>query len=304
MVVADAADLTAVRSRYLAAVERGERELTVAFRPGAHGLDPQGSLAVLALAPVGGPLPDLELTLRGAGGLAVLAGVPVQAMARRVVLEDLAIAGTLFPAIAITAHEIELREVIVLGARPDERRRAVVELCASGAEASQLLRRTLIARSTGRDATLASTVRTGAWLERLTLDECTIADGAPDGVLTVEAVRTLALRRTLLRAGAARTLVRMDWPAEHTEIEDCTLSARADRLIERRNPAPVPMGPARIGGASRLTAALSELPATVRADDGVSEISGELVDADLAERVDAATGAVLAADARLERMVG
>jgi hypothetical protein len=304
MVVGDAADLTAVRTRYLQALDRGERELTIEFRPGAHGLDPPGVLAVLSLAPVGGPAPELELTLRGAGGLAVLAGVPLQAVARRVVLEDLAVVGPLYPAIAITAVEIELRGVVVLAARPDERRRAVVELCAAGPEATQSLRRTVIARSTGRDATLACTVRSGAWLDRLTLEDCTVADGAPDAVLAVEAVRTLALRRTLLRAGAARTLVRMDWPAENTEIEDCTLSAPAERLIERRNPAPVPMGPARIGGASRLTAALAELPGSVRAEDGVQEISGEVVDAELQERVDAAAGAVLAADPRLEPLVG
>jgi hypothetical protein len=303
LVVADADDLTAVRTRYLQALAEGEESLTVDFRPGAHGLDPQGVLATLSLAPVGGPAPEIDLTLRGAGGLAVLAGVPLQAVARRVVLERLAVVGPLFQAITITAHAIELRDVIVLGAQPDERRRAVVELSAAGQEATQVVQRTVIARSTGRDATLACSVRSGAWLSRLALDDVTIADGAPDGVLTVEAVRQLDLQACVLRAGAARTLVRMDWPAERTTIEDCTLSAPADRLLERRNTAPMPVAPATIGGASRLTAALSELPDHVVAAEGTEEISGERVDALVRQRVDAATAAVLAADARLERLV-
>jgi hypothetical protein len=304
LLVTDAADLTAVRSRYLQAVEEGADSLVVDFRPGAHGLDPQGVLATLSLAPVGGPAPQIDLTLRGAGGLAVLAGVPLQAVARRVVLERLAIAGPLFPAIAITAQEIELRDVIVLGAQPDERRRAVVELCAAGPEALQTVQRTVIARCTGRDATLACSVRSGAWLNRLSIEDATIADGAPDAVLSVEAVRELDLRGCVLRAGAARTLMRMDWPAERMTIEDCTLSAPADRLLERRNPAPVPIGPATIGGASRLTAALAELPGYLVAGEGTGEISGERVDALIRERVDAATAAVLAADGRLERLIG
>jgi hypothetical protein len=304
VVVADAADLTGVRSRYLQALAEGEESLVVDFRPGAHGLDPQGLLATLSLAPVGGPAPEIDLTLRGAGGLAVLAGVPLQAVARRVVLERLAIAGPLFPAITITAHEIELRDVIVLGAQPDEQRRAVVELSAAGREATQTVQRTVIARSTGRDATLACSVRSGAWLSRLLIEDVTIADGAPDAVLSIEAVRELDLRSSVLRAGAARTLVRMDWPAERTTIEDCTLSAPADRLLERRNPAPMPIGPATIGGASRLTAALADLPAHVVAGEWTEEISGERVDALVRERVDAATAAVLAADGRLERLVG
>jgi hypothetical protein len=82
------------------------------------------------------------------------------------------------------------------------------------------------------------------------------------------------------------------------------LSAPADRFIERRNAPPVPVGPATIGGASRLTAALSELPAHVVAGEGTEEIAGERVDALMRERIDAATAAVLAADARLERLVG
>jgi hypothetical protein len=304
VVVADAADLGAVRSRYLEALETGAGELVVDFRAGAHGLDPQGVLAVLALAPVGGPAPEIDVTLRGAGGLAVLAGVPLQVVARRVVLERLAIAGPLFPAITITAHEIELRDVIVLGAQPDERRRAVVELSAAGPEASQTVQRTVIARCTGRDATLACAVRTGAWLSRLLIEDVTIADGSPDAVVTIEAVRELELRGSVLRAGSARTLLRMDWPAERVRIEDCTLSAPAGRLLERRNAAPMPVSPATIGGASRLTAALAELPGHLVAGEGTEEISGERVDALVRERVDAATAAVLAADARLERLVG
>jgi hypothetical protein len=68
--------------------------------------------------------------------------------------------------------------------------------------------------------------------------------------------------------------------------------------------APMPVGPATVGGASRLTAALSELPPHVVAGEGTEEISGERVDALVRERVDAATAAVLAADGRLERLVG
>jgi hypothetical protein len=303
VVVNDADDLTGVRTRYLQALEAGEESFTVDFAPGAHGLDPQGVLATLSLAPVGGPAPEIDITLRGAGGLAVLAGVPLQAVARRVVLERLAIAGPLFPAIAITAHEIELRDVIVLGARPDERRRAVVELVAAGQEAQQSLARTVIARCTGRDATLACAVRSGAWLNRFALEDVTIADGAPDAVLSIEAVRELALRGCVLRAGAARTLVRMDWPAERTTFADCTLSAPANRLLEQRNRAPVPLAPATLSD-SRVTAALTELPDHLVADDSVEEMSGERVDELVRERVDAATAAVLAADARLERLLG
>jgi hypothetical protein len=303
VVVSDAEDLTGVRTRYLQALEAGEESLNVDFTPGAHGLDPQGVLATLSLAPVGGPAPEIDITLRGAGGLAVLAGVPFQAVARRVVLERLAIVGPLFPAIAITAREITLRDVIVLGARPDERRRAVVELVAAGPEAQQSLARTVIARSTGRDATLACAVRSGAWLNRLALEDVTMADGAPDAVLSIEAVRELTLRGCVLRAGAARTLVRMDWPAERATIENCTLSAPADRLLEQRNRAPVPLGPATLSD-SRVTAALAELPHHLVADDSVEEMSGERVDELLSERIDAATAAVLAADARLERFLG
>jgi hypothetical protein len=304
VVVDDAESLTGVRTRYLQALEQGEPSLVVDFRPGAHGLDPQGVLAVLSLAPVGGTTADIDVTLRGAGGLAVLGGVPLQIIARRVVLERLAVVGPLFPAISITAQEIELRDVAVLGAQPDEQRRAVVELSAAGPEATQTIERTVIARCTGRDATLACTVRSGAWLNRLALDDVTIADGAPDAVLTIEAVRNLELRDCVLRAGAARVLVRMDWPAERFTIDDCTLSAAAGALLERRNPAPTPVGPAEIGGRSRLTAALTELPTGIRAGADVEEISGERVDGLVGDRVRAAVALVVGADPRFERMVG
>jgi hypothetical protein len=303
VVVDDAESLTGIRARYLEALDRGEPSLVVDFRPGAHGLDPQGVLAVLSLAPVGSATADIDVTLRGAGGLAVLGGVPLQIIARKVVLERLAVVGPRFPAVAITAQAIELRDVAVLGAQPDERRRAAVELCAAGPEATQVIERTVIARNTGRDATLACTVRSGAWLNELRLDDVTIADGSPDAVLTIEAVRRLAVRDCVLRAGAARVLVRMDWPAERADVEGCTLSAPAGALVERRNPAPVPVGPVEIRS-SRLTAALTELPAHVHAGEDVEEISGERVDGLVGDRVRAAVALVVEADARLERLVG
>jgi hypothetical protein len=60
LTVDDAADLTEIRTRYLQALHEGERELTVEFRPGAHGLDPRGVLAVLSLAPVGAPGAEID----------------------------------------------------------------------------------------------------------------------------------------------------------------------------------------------------------------------------------------------------
>jgi hypothetical protein len=302
-----AAQLAAVRGQYLQALEDGGEALTVELAPGCLGLERPPVLGGLELAPVDATTPPpIDVTVRCAEGVCVLAHLPVRIAARRVTLERLALVGCRTTALGVSAErELALREVTVMGNAASPRDRAAVALSAGGSTGTQaLLERVVVGRNQARDAALGLYAAAGAWFEDLRLEDLAVTGGEADALLAVDAVRRLRAQGCTLGAGAARVLLRLLLPATDAELSGCALSAGAGALLEVSQAGQTPAAPLRLTGHSTTATPLGELPAGIAADDTVSAVDVATVDAALDAALDAAAERLVGVDARLEQLLG
>ena len=295
IVVGDDAGLLALRAAYLEAVAGGADSFTASFRKGVRGLDPEVLSGEVTLAPPGAhEPPPIDVVLRSEDTTA-FARLPLAIMGRNVAVEGLALVGGLSPPLRVTAsHSISLRRFVVLGARADERRRAIVDLTAAAPDVELALTGCTFARSTAPDALLGRYAGAGGWFSKIEIDDSTILGGESDAAIAVDAVASLGARGSRLGVGTARVLLRMDWPAKGGALSGCVLSAPEGRLLEVRNAAPVAVDPLRLMGGSRTTST-----AGFEADASVVETPAATLDGELAAAVGDAAERLRDLDGRL-----
>jgi hypothetical protein len=292
--IADDEALLGLRDSYLEAVAAGAETFTATFRPGVLGLDPKHPSGDISLAPPdAAEPPPIDVVLRSEA-LTVLTNLPLRVAARSVTIEGLAFVKALRPALRVTATgAIALTGIAVLDSQADPRQRAVVDLSAWRPGVTLDVVDSTFARSVAPDALLGCYVASGGWFERIRIAGSTLEGGTTDAVLAIEAVSSLELVGSLLGAGAARVLVRMEWPPKSGSISGCALSGQAGALIDVANPAPVPVEPVRVSD-SRLT---GDLPGTFETADSVERVDRASLD-------EAIAGAVAVADRRLASVPG
>jgi hypothetical protein len=307
LVVEDFAGLMDLPTAYGRALAEGASGLDVELRPGCYGLDPAEASGTIVLAPAaGGPAP-LDLRLRAPDGPCVLAGIPLRAAGRRVVLEGVALIGLTSCALSLVATDaVELDRVTVLDVTARTRERSAVAISAAGPKGTVLeARDTVIARAGAPDAVVGCVPLAGSWFESVALTRCTLAAAEAPALLSIDATAVLRLLGCRMRAPTGRTLLRMGWPPNDGEIRDSVLSASADRLLVLAGGPPGPQGTAlRLEDGTSVTAALGDLPAHVTASGGVRETAGETVDAAVEAAVREAAERLAAVDGRLaERLL-
>ena len=295
IVVADDADLLALRAAYLEALAGGAASFTAVFRKGVRGLDPEVLSGEVSLVPPGAhEPPPIDVVLRSEDTTA-FARLPLAVMGRNVTVEGLALVGGLSPPLRVTASDsISLRRFVVLGAKADERRRAIVDLTAAAPEVELEVAGCVFARSSAPDALVGCYADSGGWFSRIAIDDSTVVGGQSDAAISLEAVASLTGRGSGLGAGAARVLLRMDWPAKSGSLSACVLSGPEGKLFEVRNAAPVEVDPMRLTGASRVTST-----AGFAADSSVVKSPAAALDGGLAEVVGRAGDRLRDLDRRL-----
>jgi hypothetical protein len=149
------------------------------------------------------------------------------------------------------------------------------------------------ARSSAPDALLGCYAASGGWFERVRLEQTTLEGATADAALAIEAVSSLELDRSMLGAGHARILVRMEWPPKSGTISGCSLSGPAGALFEVSHPAPVAVEPVLLA-ASRLS---GDVPATFATQESVERIARSSLDEEIA-------GSVAVADRRVASATG
>ncbi len=295
IVVGDDASLLALRAAYLEALAGGAGSFTAVFRKGVRGLDPEVLSGEVTLAPPGAhEPPPIDVLLRSEDTTA-FARLPLAIMGRSVTIEGLALVGGLSPPLRVTvSHMIALRRFFVLGARADERRRAIVDLTAAAPEVELVVAGSVFARSTAPDALVGCYAGSGGWFSRIAIDDSTVVGGQSDAAISVDAVASLTGRGSGLGAGAARVLLRMDWPAKAGSLSGCALSGPEGKLLEVRNAAPVEVDPVRLSGGSRVSST-----AGFAADASVVEVARAALDRELTETVGRAGDRLRDLDGRL-----
>ncbi len=300
------AQLAGVRQAYLEALEQGRDSLVVELAPGCLGLDRPPVLGGLELAPVNATAPPpIDVTVRCADGLCVLATIPVRIAARRVTLERVALAGCRGTALGVSAEqELVLRDVTVMGGTASPNSHATLALSAAGSAGTRaVLERVVVGRNQARDAALGLYAAAGAWLEDLRMDDLTVTGGRADALIAIDAVRRLRAHGCSLRAGAARVLLRMMLPATDAELSGCALSATAEALLEVSQPGSSAPAPLRLTGHSTVTAPLAQLPAGIVVDDTVSVLDKAAADGPLEAVLTAAAERLVEVDGRLEQLL-
>lgn len=298
--VTDVRSLQDVRGAFLAAVDLGERSFTVELPSGA--LHDAGSIELVQ--PAAGELPPIDVCLRAADGPCVLVGSPLAIATRgRIAIESVALVGGAVPAISLVAGgDVALRDVSVLGVDVSDVGLAPVAITAAGVGGTALLaERTVIARCRARAATLAVTIRSGAWLDELRLVDVVAQASADDQpVLSVEAARAVHMRGCRLRAGEHGDLLDLGWPPLEAELAACGLDAPADALLWIRNDAATSTGPVRLTDGTRIAGDPAALPAQLVADPTVARADP----AELAAQLDAIVETTARRLATLDARVG
>jgi hypothetical protein len=297
----DVTELAALRSVYLRALDSGASAFVVDLEPGCIGLDPRGMLASVELAPVGATAPpELDVTVRCAAGLCVLAGISLVIAGRRVTLENLGVVGCTTGAVRLSASEgAELRGLSVLGNSTGRKEIAAVHVHAPpGSRPSARIEGSTIARNRAGDAALGLYCSSGAWFEEVALDDVTLA-GTGMTTIAVDSAQTLTLRGCSLRLDTARVLLRAGGLVQ-AELSGCRLVAAADGLVELgERSREIPF---RLVEGTELSADPVELPAPLTADETVSERPRRELESAVDERIEGAVARIADVDPRLRAL--